>query len=172
MRAWSLFSHDTANPYAGHGGYDDVPGRRYSYDSDVPNHRNVAIGDLIIVRGPDASHGAGFVSRIKETKGTKQHNRCPQCRTSQLERRKTLSPPFRCTNGHAFDKPVQTEDPVTRFRAEFGSSYLETEVLSRGDLEHLSLRRSQQNAMRELHLGDTLALLRRAGVIPTFTRDV
>jgi putative restriction endonuclease len=168
VRAWSFYMHSGRNPYAGHAGYDDLLGRWYSYDSDVANHRNVGVGDLIVLRDAHACLGLGFIEDIDQSKTTKRHHRCPECNTSQLKTRTTLSPKYRCTHGHTFDDPMTTEDPVTRYRAEFPLTYLDFDGLTRDDLERLSISRSQQNAIRELDLNRALRRLREAGIFPTF----
>jgi hypothetical protein len=170
VRAWSLYAHRGENPYVGHAGYDDMPGRHYSYDSRVANCRHVAVGDLSVVRGPDASHGVGFVSRIEQSEGTKTYQRCPTCNRSQLEVRKTIAPAFRCTNGHVFAQPLVSEEPVTLFRADFAPAYCEFGGLTRERLESLCLAKSRQNAIRELNLDRTLAVLREYGVFPALIR--
>jgi hypothetical protein len=170
VRAWSLYAHAGENPYAGHTGYDDSAGRHYSYDSRVANHRQVRVGDLVVVRGPDTSHGAGFIPQVSEDEGIKIYSRCPTCKTSQLERRKTLSPIFRCTNGHTFDEPIKSEERVTRYRAEFAPGYLELDDFGAETIDALCLHGSRQNAIRELDLQHVLAALRKHGVFPGFVR--
>jgi hypothetical protein len=168
MRAWSLYMNVGDNAYPGHSGYADVLGSVYCYDSAVANHRRVAAGDLIVLRNEFGSLGVGFIERIDEELGTKNRRRCPECNTSQLERRTTIAPAFRCTNGHVFAEPVAAEEPMTLYRAQCARGYVEFESLGRDKLESLCLAKSRQNAIRELDLDRTLAALREYEVFPGF----
>ena len=169
MKAWSLYTHVLGNTYAGHEGYDDVLGFRYSYDSGVPNHLQVSVGDLIVPRDGSGSLGAAFVERIADKAGTKTRRRCPTCTTPQIEERISMVPRYRCTKGHVFDDPRVTEDAATLYRAEYGKSFAGTTDIGPDELEALCLARSWQNAIREIDLDRTLAALRRRGILPAFT---
>jgi hypothetical protein len=79
-----------------------------------------------------------------------------------------MSPAFRCTKGHTFDRPDQRTAAVIVYRAEYGKSFQPFDGLSPDDLESLSLARSRQNAIRELDLDKTLSALRRHGLWPRF----
>lgn len=49
--------------------------------------------------------------------------RCPDCHTSSIHTRKTLSPTYRCQNGHEFDSPTTFVDEVReRIYAEGGQT--------------------------------------------------
>jgi hypothetical protein len=131
----------------------------------------VSTGDLIVLRDDTGSLGVGFVKRVLECPGRKTRHRCPTCGTSQLERRRTLTPRFRCTRGHAFEASVDSDEDVVVYRAEYERSYLESRALSPNALESLCLARSRQNAIRELDLDRTMAELRQRGLWPAFTSD-
>lgn len=169
MRAWSFYTVNGDPTYAGHEGYDDVLGEHYSYDSDVPNHKRVGVGDLIVLRDQDGSLGIASIVQIITGQGSKVHRRCPTCQTSQIDERKTLSPRYRCTNGHTFTRAAKTTDVVESFRAEFGPTYVAFEAISRAELNALCVARSQQNAIRELHVDQLLRKLRAHGLNLVFT---
>ena len=45
--AWTLISITGRRQYGGNLGYTEDPQQTYRYDSDVPNHLNVSVGDLV-----------------------------------------------------------------------------------------------------------------------------
>lgn len=168
MRAWGLYTSQRRDTYAGHDGYGDELASHYSYDSRVPNHRGPAVGDLVLLRDEKGSLGVAFVEELQEAAGHKRHRRCPSCGTSQLSRRRTLKPTFRCTNGHTFDAPVETMADVSEYRAVYCRSFLPFRGLDAAELETLCKARSRQNAIRELDLDRTIAILRKREIWPSF----
>lgn len=169
MRAWSLYTiSDTS--YAGHEGYDDRVESHYSYDSAVPNHLQVSVGDLVVLRDDVGSLGIAFLEHVSERAGTKTRHRCPRCGTSQVDERATIVPRFRCTRGHEFDRPDDVAEPVTVYRAEYANTFLALRTLGADELESLCLARSRQNAIRELDLDRILEALRLCGIHPAFVR--
>jgi hypothetical protein len=168
MRSWSFYTSSASDTYAGHEGYDDELGSRYSYDSGVPNHSGPRPGDVIVLRDESGSRGVAFIEQIHTEEGSKLRRHCPYCGTSQMERRITLSPKFRCTNGHTFENPKQRSTRVVHYRAEYGGTFRECRELEPKEIEALCLARSKQNAIRELDLDRTFRALRRRGIVPSF----
>jgi hypothetical protein len=169
VRAWSFYIATGESTYAGHDGYDDDVAARYAYDSSVPNHGHVSVGDLIIIRDGTGSLGVAFIEEIGSRAGTKRRRRCPTCSTSQVEERVHLSPRYRCTRGHTFDDACITVDSVTSYRATYGHSFLSFNGLLADRLERLSLAGAKQNAIRELDFDEVLTALRRNGIFPSFS---
>ncbi|MGW4770005.1 hypothetical protein ACWEO2_18400 [Nocardia sp. NPDC004278] len=66
--------------------YDDDPSRHYSWDSFVPNFRQVRPRDR-----------------------TKHRGRCPSCNATGFKRRVKAKPTYRCDCGAEFDVPVPQE---------------------------------------------------------------
>lgn len=168
MRAWSFYTSQQRNAYAGHEGYDDQLRNHYSYDSRVPNHLGPSVGDLVVLRDETGPLGIGFLEDIETAAGRKRYRRCPTCGTSQLHSRSTLRPTYRCTNGHLFETPSETEAEVVTYRAKYARSFRPFSGLGPDQIETLCIARSRQNAIRELHLDHTLAVLREYGVLPAF----
>ncbi|MES0032095.1 hypothetical protein [Mesorhizobium sp. M0040] len=112
------------NPqYAGNLGYDDEPALAYRYDSNVPNSRQVAVGDVVLIRDAERLLGIARVEAIDAEKGEKRLHRCPVCRDSGLKRRAVKLPEYRCDSGHEFDTPLAEDVVVTRYAAHFRSSF-------------------------------------------------
>jgi hypothetical protein len=61
--SWLATAFGDERQYGGNQGYVDDVSRVYSYDSNVPNHRRVRAGDLLVIR--DRSHVLA-VARIAE----------------------------------------------------------------------------------------------------------
>jgi putative restriction endonuclease len=49
-RAWSCIAVGDDRQYGGNSGYDDELTSKYSFDSNVANHKQVSKGDLIVLR--------------------------------------------------------------------------------------------------------------------------
>ena len=58
-------------------GYQDQTGESYQYDSFVPNHKNLAKGDSVVLRKENEILGVGKISAISEGIDAKIHRRSP-----------------------------------------------------------------------------------------------
>lgn len=123
MNTW-MINITGRRKYWGNPEYSDKPSAHYSYDSFVQNNKRVAKGDLVIVRQGEAIIGAGRIHSITSEEGIKTLHRCPVCGTSSVRKRKTMSPPFRCDNGHEFEEADKNERPAINHRAEYGDSFM------------------------------------------------
>jgi len=83
----------------------------YRYDSFVPNHKQVAAGDVAVVRGKARVHGVAVIESVKATPGVKRRLRCPQCQQTKLKERQDRRPQFRCECGAVFDQPNEVTEP-------------------------------------------------------------
>src|SRR5262249_26388141 len=123
-RAWSLISLGSDRQYKGNVGYADVPQRSYQYDSGVPNHKQLGVGDLVFLRDRETISGVAQVQKVTSTPGEKPQRRCPVCSDPALKERKTVTPRFRCGHGHTFEEPVEQIVPVTIYKAEYGDTFV------------------------------------------------
>jgi hypothetical protein len=157
-RSWLLLSFGDDRQYAGNTGYVDEPRRLYRYDSYVPNHKQVASGDLTLIRDQERLQGIARVETIRIASGLKQRSRCPVCGIVALKTRKTLRPRFRCNNGHDFDEPRVELVECDHYEADFGLSYVDTPgAVSLEALRAACPRHSGQLAIQEISL-EPLAL--------------
>lgn len=105
--------------------YNDRLNAAYNYDSKVANHKQVQLGDNIILI--DKRHILGFaqIERIEQREGIKVIRKCPvsNCGSSTIDIRKRLLPKYRCNNGHLFDEPNVTRVSVTRYTAHYAGSF-------------------------------------------------
>jgi hypothetical protein len=159
-RAWSCIALGDDRQYGGNRGYDDDLTAKYSYDSNVANHKQVSEGDLIVLRDSHRALGVARVEEVTSSSGTKLIRRCPDCQTSGLKERVKRQPRWRCNNGHEFENPSETEEPVTKYTARFDGSFLPIEkTVSVSQLKTIALRPSDQLSMEELDLAGLEQLL-------------
>jgi hypothetical protein len=98
--------------------YRDETGRAYHYDSLVPNHRNLAVGDNVIIRKENEIIGTGYIHQISVTEGMKLHRRCPDCGGTDVRERAKLLPKWKCGKCAAeFAEPKETQTAVQSFIA-------------------------------------------------------
>lgn len=159
-RAWSIITLGDDRQYGGNTGYADMPGRQYRYDSNVANHRQLASGDLVVVRDREVAQGLARIVSISEEPGTKIIQRCPECNTTSIKRRPTMSPPWRCAKGHVFGTPIAMEEAVVQYTADFGDTFQQLpEGITAQQLKGLALRPNDQISIEELDLAGLEVLL-------------
>lgn len=152
-RAWSFLVVMGTRQYGGNVGYDDSPSDIYRYDSDVANHLRVAQGDVAIVRTRDHVKGAAIVEQIIRGEGRKQRLRCPICSATNIKRRVTVSPAWRCKNQHSFDEPERQWDTVSTYEAHYKNTFQPTgSGLTVDQLHKAVIRPSDQMSIKEVDL--------------------
>jgi putative restriction endonuclease len=151
MRAWSFITLGEDRQYGGNTGYQDELTSVYRFDSHVANHKRVAIGDFVILRDQSNSLGMARVVQITKSEGTKTVRRCPICQTTGIKARRTKDPAWRCSRKHEFDRPLEAEEPVTKYEAHFGDTFSTTpSAISATELKSMALRPSDQLSIEEL----------------------
>jgi len=161
VQAWTFLALGDSRQFAGNTGYDDSPARHYRYDSTVPNHRHVGVGDLAVIRDADRALGMGWIGRIDEYPGRKLRRRCPQCGTTALKTRHEKQPRFRCDNGHECDHPREETVEVVCYCAEYGNSWRPLHAhIDAATLAPLYVAKAQQHAIRKLHFEHFAAIFR------------
>lgn len=130
--------------------YDDEIGRWYHYDSFVSYSRVMVVGDVIVVCGNNKILGMSRVSEIESRNFMKDMNRCPRCRSTEInERKRTLD--FRCNKcKEEFAEPVKTKSHCMEYKAYYEklwTPFPKPIAFSEADLE---LRGYRTNAIRKL----------------------
>lgn len=121
---WSC--HSRVSDFADEHQYGDVLGEIYLYDSNVINHAQVTVDDVLVIRDAHLIYGYGIVDRIDSGAGIKEIRRCPQCRKSGFTTRKSVLPRHRCGScHHEFDVPLIDPTAVTVYSAHYQSWWLE-----------------------------------------------
>lgn len=154
--------------------YGDALGHRYEYDSNVINHSQISVGDILVIRDAYLIFGYGVVDDIQFGPGMKDIRRCPKCRKSGFTARKSKLPRFRCADcKHEFDEPVIEATPVTVYAASYETWWLEfPSPAPVRALDRVYAGRDQQNAIRRLDTTSAETMLRSfAGVEGYFHLD-
>ncbi len=130
--AWLVIAAGDNRQHAGNDGYDDVVDSHYSYDQTVGNHRQVTVGDVIVLWDKKNLLGMSVVERITVGARVKVRRKCPHCGQSAFKERKK-SPPdsrFRCDRKHCrktFSTPSEVEEEVTTYVTDHGDSWVDLE---------------------------------------------
>jgi ribosomal protein L37AE/L43A len=151
--AWSFLSLDTTA--SGELVYPDELSVRCVYDTEVPNGRYVAPGDLAVIRDNRTAFGAGWIDSIVAEPGRKIRYRCPNCTSAKLKRRRTALPLYRCQVCTAeFDIRVEEELQVQVFTANYSRTWRSADKLfPEEELGPAYVAKAQQNAIRRLDSG-------------------
>lgn len=164
--AWLVAAFGDERDYSGNAGYEDVHGSTYRYDDDVPNHRQVAEGDLLVVRSRSRLEGVACIARIEANAIRKTHQRCPECATTNVRERRSRQPRFRCKLAHEFERPIVEESDAVLYSAYFDGAYVAAPaLLSLVQLREVCSKWSQQLAMQRVDLVRLLVALRSRDAI-------
>jgi predicted RNA-binding Zn-ribbon protein involved in translation (DUF1610 family) len=139
----------------GHGGnfgYDDELDSYYSWDSKVPNHRNLQVGAPVALWDKERLLGVSVIEEIETSPGYKTQLRCPDCRLTRIQERRTAALRFRCSKcGHEFETPVLEEVAVIRYTARYDAAWTSLNgLLDRHELKPLNTNQGSINSMRQL----------------------
>lgn len=142
--------------------YDDDAANHYSWDNRVPNHQRVKVGDIIALWDESELLGISVIESIERGRGTKDISRCRTCGKTNLERRTTLTPVYRCYDcKDTFDNPVIETVEVETFRSNHGQSWVPLPGSLRADeLRALCVKPKSQNSFRELQWSHFLTAVR------------
>lgn len=160
-RVWLVLTFGEDRQHAGNAGYDDAPGKWYSYDSYVANHRQIAAGHCLLLCDRERALGIARVTKIDEEPSTRVLQRCPVCQGTGIKRRSAKQPAYRCKKGHEFEEPVQENASCTKYTAHFGGTFQPfVELFGRDYLRQGCPRYSDQLAMQEFDFSRMEAVLR------------
>ena len=139
--------------YGVHDGYDDEPSNYYEYDSNVGNHKQLSVGDLLFIRSGEFVLGFGQVEAISITNGTKALRKCPNCGGRPESRKKAIIE-WRCID---CKKEFTTEQlrvdvvQVLKYRASYSRTWRDSNhPLTIGELFSFQANKDTQSAIRKL----------------------
>ncbi|SOC52340.1 HNH endonuclease [Ornithinimicrobium cerasi] len=152
-----------ARGHAGNAGYDDQYDAYYSWDSNVPNHKNLRVGDPIALWDKVRLLGVSVIEEIETSRGSKLLSRCPECGTTRISARKQSVPRFRCMKCRAeFRDPRPDLVQVDLYRARYDAAWTPFDgLLDEREIRALAINSGDINAMRPL---DWKAFLRALSV--------
>ena len=148
-RAWLLLAVGENRQHGGNAGYDDEPSATYRWDSTVPHHRDLAVGDVVILWDKQVSLGASVITRIDRGQREKEVYRCPACGRAGIKARTTMSPRYHCYKCSAnFDEPTVLTVDVTTYVADYEAGWVDLG----GVVDGASLRRCAVDPGSQLSL--------------------
>lgn len=137
-RAWLLMAVGENRQHGGNAGYDDEPSAEYRWDSTVPHHRDITVGDVVVLWDKRVSLGASVVTTITRGNGTKDVYRCPDCGRAGIKPRATMSPRFHCYKcGAVFEEPTVLSVEISTYVADYEAGWVDLSGL----LDGTTLRR-------------------------------
>jgi DNA-directed RNA polymerase subunit RPC12/RpoP len=152
-RAWLLMAVGSDRGHGGNAGYDDQVDAYYSWDSKVPNHKGIKVGDVVALWDKTRLLGVSVVEEIEVSDGFKTQYRCVRCRATRIQARKTALPRYRCSKCRSeFDEPDAESVPVKLYTARHDAAWTPLDgLLSAEELRPLNAHQGDINAMRPLN---------------------
>lgn len=155
MNAWLLLMVGENSQHHGNAGYDDLQGSHYSWDSSVPHHTELQVGDIVLFWNKEMSLGFANIVKIVQTDGEKKLFKCPACGSSKVKRRILKEPEWRCQKSDCkteFFVPVESSKRVTIYRAELANTWQPFFAgLTGPELRSMATMPKEQNSLRRLN---------------------
>ncbi|MET7663908.1 HNH endonuclease signature motif containing protein [Streptomyces sp. NPDC005463] len=131
--AWLVLAVGDDRQYGGNDGYDDNPREHYSWDSTVPNHGRLAVGDVIALWDKRELIGVSVIHGIDTDTAQKTVYFCPHCEKADFKRRSRLTPACRCNQcGATFETPGHRVKTVITYRSQHGQRWIDGRGLLAG----------------------------------------
>lgn len=152
QRAWLLMAAGDNRGHRGNSGYDDQYDAYYSWDSNVPNFRNLCVGDPIALWDKERLLGVSVIEEIETSRGLKLLHRCPACNTTRISERKKAEPRYRCMKcRHEFASPLVDVVDVDLYRGRYDAAWVSLDgLLGEQEIRSCALNAGDINAMRPL----------------------
>ncbi len=162
---WALLAVGDHRQHGGNDGYDDNVDRYYSWDSTVPNHRALAVGDVAVLWDKTTLLGASVIDDITPGSAKKTRRSCPHCGKASLKARKTKLPIWKCFKcGETFDVPRSEQAVVQTYRADYASSWVGLEgTLSGAEVRRICRDPRSQLSLRQVDWPAFLRAVERSG---------
>jgi hypothetical protein len=138
--------------HGGNDGYDDEPDAHYTWDSTVPNHSSLQVGDPIALWDKKWLLGVSTIEEIDTGFDEKLLRRCRQCGLAGIKSRKTRSPRYKCYKCKAeFDTAISKVQLVKTYRSRHDAGWRRLPgVLSGSELRELCISPKSQLSLRPL----------------------
>ena len=131
--AWLLMSVGENRQHGGNAGYDDQADVYYTWDSTVPNHARIKVGDPIAIWDKDRLLGLSVIEEIEQEAKEKLLFKCPHCGKAGIKQRATKSPRFKCYKcRREFETPTTQTATVVEYRSRHDAAWTPLEDLLPG----------------------------------------
>lgn len=154
ISAWMLLAVGDERAFGGNDGYQDELSACYLWDSTVPNHSRLKVGDTILLWDKRKSIGISTIQAIEISPGKKNLHRCFFCSASNIKKRKKLTPLYKCgVCKREFNDPETTFDvAVTNYQTRHADGWLPIEGFLEGaELRGLCESPRSQHSLRLLN---------------------
>lgn len=150
--AWLMMTVGENRQHGGNSGYDDQADVYYTWDSTVPNHSNIEVGDPVVLWDKDRLLGLSVIEEIETKTTEKLLFKCPDCGMAGIKARKTRLPKYKCYKcGNEFELPRTQAAVVTEYRSRHDAAWTSLDNLLPGsDLRKLCESPKSQLSMRAL----------------------
>jgi ribosomal protein L37AE/L43A len=174
VQAWLLMTVGDNRQHGGNAGYDDQADVYYTWDSTVPNHAHIKVGDPIALWDKNRLLGLSIIEEIEHETKEKLLFRCPACHKAGIKKRATKSPRFKCYKCAAvFDTPETQTATVTEYRSRHDAAWSALEgLISGSDLRLLCEAPKSQLSMRPLQWEGFRDAIESAGAVRAVERVV
>jgi ribosomal protein S27AE len=154
--AWLLMTVGENRQHGGNSGYDDQADVYYTWDSTVPNHAQIKVGDPIALWDKGRLLGLSVIEEIETETKDKLLFKCPRCAKAGIKARRNKDPRFKCYKcGYEFDHPITQTATVVEYRSRHDAAWTSLEGLIVGtDLRQLCESPKSQLSMRRLRWDD------------------
>ncbi|WP_225080507.1 HNH endonuclease [Streptomyces sp. CoT10] len=169
--AWLVLAVGEDRTHGSNDGYDDEPSRHYSWDSTVPNHAALTVGDVIALWDKKSLLGVSVIESIDDGQAVKNTYTCPTCGKASFKPRKTKKPVYLCWDCAAeFDVPDTHRRQVTTYRSRHDAAWVDMAGLLPGSvLRELCDAPKSQLSLRPLRWERLRAAIAETGAPTTVT---
>ncbi len=160
QQAWLCLEKSESQFVAAREGYGDVLGHSYSWDDRVPNSRQLAVGDYILLWNAETSLGLSVIEAITTSTRVRLVRRCPYCKSTDVRRRKRSAPEFRCGPcAQEFEIPDSESVTVETFTADYEAAWTPFTDWNAMRCRELALSPKSQHSLRPVEVGRLEALM-------------
>ncbi|WP_435278960.1 HNH endonuclease [Streptomyces sp. 1222.5] len=163
--AWFVLVVGSERQHGGNDGYDDSPAAHYSWDSTVPQHANLAAGDVIALWDKKMLLGISVIERIDVDHAIKSSYFHERCGRADFKRLKTGDLRWWCNKCRVrFEAPGVREKEVTTYRSHHSRAWQDLRgQLIGGEIRALCDKPTSQHSMRPARWEKVRAALLAAG---------
>ena len=130
FKAWLCIASDGSTVRVGDN-FDEIIGETYIWPKTIPQAKEMAVGDAIVLWDKSRLLGFSWIEQIEEKVETIERYRCPNpsCRRLDIRERETKSPRFKCGKC-----TLETDDPGIEtleeefFKAHYGAGWVSVET--------------------------------------------